>query len=137
MMTAMTKIELQGEPHGIATSDLAFTSLKVSGSDAIGAPARLSMPESRQEYGLGSPLHRRVANVDPLDSSVDLTTYRIPRLGFGAHDSPEDGCCAVELLAFLEGLAHSAYPRCTCKVMTAYVHRFKDLMGSDRQRLIP
>jgi hypothetical protein len=136
-MPSMTKTELHRGPAGIATSGLAFTSLKVSGSDAMGAPARLSRPASRQGGGRGSPVYPRVANVDRLDSFVDLTTYRIPRLRYGAHDSPEDGVCAMELLAFLEGHAHSARPPCTCEVVTAYVHRFNDLMEDDRQRLIP
>lgn len=60
------------------------------------------------------------------------------RLSKGGHTSPETGMCAMEMVAWLEGLPHSDAPECTCPVIAAYVRELNDGMtNDDRQKLIP
>jgi hypothetical protein len=58
-------------------------------------------------------------------------------LSAGNHASPEQGLCAMELVAFLEGLPHSDHPRCTCQIISAFVRGINDNMPDDiRQGLL-
>jgi hypothetical protein len=58
-------------------------------------------------------------------------------LSAGNHASPEEGLCAMELVAFLEGLPHSDHPRCTCQIISAFVRGINDNMPDDiRQGLL-
>jgi hypothetical protein len=58
-------------------------------------------------------------------------------LSSGNHASPEEGLCAMELVAFLEGLPHSDHPRCTCQIISAFVRSINDNMPDDvRQGLL-
>lgn len=44
----------------------------------------------------------------------------------------------MEAVAWLEGLPHSAAPKCTCPVIAAFVRQMNDrLSHEDRQRLVP
>jgi len=67
--------------------------------------------------------------VDPLDEFL-LTP--------GTHASPEDGMCAMEVVAFLAGGPHTDHPRCACPIVSGYVRHINDNMPDDhRQRLLP
>jgi hypothetical protein len=62
----------------------------------------------------------------------------LPPLLSGAHDSPDKGVCAMELVAFIERLPHSDSPECTCPVIAAFVRGFNDMMNDhERQQLLP
>lgn len=63
----------------------------------------------------------------------EYNTLTLPPLAFGAHDTPESGLCAMEMVAFLERLPHSDKPPCTCDVLGAYVRGLNDAMD-ERQR---
>ena len=64
----------------------------------------------------------------------DLFTFT---LKMGSHDKPEDGLCAMEAVAWLEGLPHSDRPECTCPVLAAYTRSLNDRMPEDeRQKLV-
>ena len=66
-----------------------------------------------------------------------IKTARLPKLKAGAHSSPSDGLCALEMVAFIERLPHSDAPPCTCPVLAAYVRVGNDwLDDSERQRLL-
>jgi hypothetical protein len=68
---------------------------------------------------------------------MDFEKLSIFRLRQGAHDSAEDGVCAMEAVAWLEGLQHSDHPPCTCPVIATFVRRINDEMPDDvRQRLV-
>jgi hypothetical protein len=47
----------------------------------------------------------------------------------GAHPSRDDGMCAMEMVAFVAGEAHSDEPRCACPVIAALVRACNDAMG--------
>ena len=57
-------------------------------------------------------------------------------LSTGSHKSAEEGVCAMEAVAWLEGLPHTDRPECTCPVIAAYVRGINDNMP-DRSLLIP
>lgn len=44
----------------------------------------------------------------------------------GAHVSPGEGLCALELTAYLAGEPHSDHPACACPVLSAFVRRLND-----------
>ncbi len=68
----------------------------------------------------------------------DLTRLTRFALGAGSHKDPDDGLCAMEAVAWLEGLAHSDRPDCTCPVIAEFVRGINDTMpAEERQRLIP
>lgn len=62
-----------------------------------------------------------------------LTEFELSR---GAHDRPDEGLCAMEAVALLEGLDHSAHPECTCPVIGAFVRRANDRMPDDRRAIL-
>lgn len=51
----------------------------------------------------------------------------------GSHPSRDDGMCAMEMVAWLAGEAHSDEPECACPVMAALVRACNDSM-SDQAR---
>lgn len=58
-------------------------------------------------------------------------------LSSGAHASPDEGLCAMELVALMAGLPHSDKPDCTCPMIAGYVRRLNDYLGDDRESLRP
>ncbi len=52
----------------------------------------------------------------------------------GAHDRRDDGMCAMEMVAWLAGEAHSDQPRCACPVIAAFVRALNDLLPDDGER---
>lgn len=52
----------------------------------------------------------------------------------GAHDRRDDGMCAMEMVAWLAGEAHSDEPRCACPVIASYVRALNDLLPDDGAR---
>ncbi|GDY02381.1 hypothetical protein LBMAG49_17100 [Planctomycetota bacterium] len=56
----------------------------------------------------------------------------------GAHSLRSDGMCAMEMVAWLAGEAHSDGPQCTSPVLAAYVRAVNDALPSDawRERLL-
>ena len=51
----------------------------------------------------------------------------------GSHTSRDDGMCAMEMVAWLAGEAHTDEPECSCPVLSAFVRACNDAM-SDEQR---
>lgn len=47
----------------------------------------------------------------------------------GAHATRDDGMCAMEMVAWLAGEAHSDEPACACPVLSAFVRACNDAMG--------
>lgn len=70
-------------------------------------------------------------------TKTDFEALSVFRLAGGAHKRPEDGLCAMEAVAWLEGLAHTDHPVCTCDVIAAFVRGVNDgLDDASRQRLV-
>ncbi len=71
----------------------------------------------------------------------DLTRQRqfdSVKLQYGAHETRDDGMCAMELIAYLAGEQHTDHPDCACPVLTGYTLRLNDSMPEDwRQQLKP
>ena len=60
------------------------------------------------------------------------------RLEPGAHDSPEDGVCVMEMASLIAGEKFSDDPECVCEVIAAFMRSWNDrLSHADRQRLVP
>jgi hypothetical protein len=60
------------------------------------------------------------------------------RLEPGAHASPRDGVCVVELASLMAGEEFSDRPDCVCDVIAAFLRSWNDRLSySDRQRLRP
>lgn len=59
-------------------------------------------------------------------------------LQYGNHSTPEDGLCAMEMVAYLAGEQHGDHPDCVCPVLTGYTIRLNDAMPEHwRQQLKP
>jgi hypothetical protein len=50
-------------------------------------------------------------------------------LSHGYHDTPEEGMCLMEAVAFLAGESHSDEPACSCPILAAYAREINDRMG--------
>lgn len=56
----------------------------------------------------------------------------------GQHKSPEEGLCAMEVVAFLDGGPHTDHPRATCEIIGGFVRHINDHMPDHfRQKLLP
>ena len=58
------------------------------------------------------------------------------RLARGSHESPADGMCALEAVAWLAGEPHSDRPACVCPVIGAWLRVVNDGLSDDRQILL-
>jgi hypothetical protein len=68
----------------------------------------------------------------PLPRSFDVIT-----LEEGSHDNPEDGMCAMEAIAYVQGEPFSDSPACVCPVIAAFMRTWNDdLPDADRDRLL-
>ena len=68
---------------------------------------------------------------------IDFNKLTAFELRGGPHKSADDGLCAMEAVAWLEGVEHSDSPSCTCPVIAAFVRSINDRMpDSDRQKLV-
>jgi hypothetical protein len=52
----------------------------------------------------------------------------------GAHDTRDDGVCALELVAWMADEPHSDSPACTCPVLAAFVRSWNDGIADDETR---
>ena len=60
----------------------------------------------------------------------------IVRLQPGRHRKPDDGVCAMELVAWMAGERHTDRPQSVSPVIAAFTRSFNDALGTDqRQRL--
>ena len=68
---------------------------------------------------------------------IDFNKLTAFELQGGSHESADEGLCAMEAVAWLEGVKHSDSPSCTCPVIAAFVRSINDRMpDSDRQKLV-
>lgn len=57
-------------------------------------------------------------------------------LQYGSHESREDGCCAMELVAWMAGEEHSDHPACTCPVLAATARVLNDRLEDEPRQLL-
>ena len=68
---------------------------------------------------------------------MDFEQLAVFRLGHGSHSSAEEGVCAMEAVAWLEGLEHTDSPACTCPIIAEFVRSVNDRADDEqRQRLV-
>lgn len=68
---------------------------------------------------------------------IDFEKLAAFTLMSGKHKTPEQGVCAMEAVAWLEGLKHTDRPKCTSPVIASFVRALNDcLLDSERQRLV-
>ena len=68
---------------------------------------------------------------------IDFEKLAVFSLSKGKHNSAAEGVCAMEAVAWLEGLEHTDAPACTCPVIATAVRVMNDkLSDMDRQRLV-
>ena len=71
------------------------------------------------------------------DWLITIKTARLPKLEQGNHSNVNTGLCAMEMVAFMEGLPHSDEPECTDPGIARYVQVGNDRMSDDlRQTLL-
>ncbi len=63
---------------------------------------------------------------------------QITRLDKGGHDTPTDGLCFMEAVAYVRGVPHTDHPSCVAPVLGAFGRGLNDILPDDlRQELIP
>jgi hypothetical protein len=59
-------------------------------------------------------------------------------LAAGAHDSPDDGMCVMEAVAYVAGETFTDHPECASPVISSFLRSWNDGLGdADRQMLKP
>ena len=68
-----------------------------------------------------------------------INEMKLPPLVSGSHTGgPEEGLCAMEMVAYMERLEHNDHPECTCKVLRGLTVCINDLLSdTERQKLLP
>ena len=54
-------------------------------------------------------------------------------LTYGSHNTPEEGMCLMEAVAYLGGEEHSDHPECACPVISHFGRVLNDRMGRGEQ----
>lgn len=67
---------------------------------------------------------------------IDFEKLAVFRLLIGSHRTAESGLCAMEAVAWLEGLPHSDRPVCTCPIIGAYVRALNDGLPYEQRQLL-
>ncbi len=58
------------------------------------------------------------------------------RLARGAHQTPEQGTCLLEAVAYVAGEPHSDHPECVCPVLAAFGRAWNDALDDDSRNRI-
>ena len=73
-----------------------------------------------------------------IDERLAALTAGEVRLDKGAHDTFEEGHCAMEVVAWLAGLGHTDAPVCSSPVLQSFTINLNDTWDAEqRQKLIP
>lgn len=68
---------------------------------------------------------------------IDVQQLAVFHLEGGGHEDADEGLCAMEAVAWLEGLEHTDRPACTCPVIAEFVRSLNDEMEeAERQQLV-
>ncbi len=70
----------------------------------------------------------------------EQTTPRQLPTGFAlaesSHQSPEEGMCLMEAVAYIAGEPHSDHPKCACQVLTGFGIRLNDRFTDEERQLL-
>ncbi len=68
---------------------------------------------------------------------INFNDYAI-KLSAGNHNTPQDGMCIMECVAYIEGEKHTDHPKCADPVITTFAMKTNDWMKEDeRGALLP
>lgn len=67
---------------------------------------------------------------------IESRLSEITTLAHGAHDSIEDGACAMEAVAYIAGEPWSDHPRCACPVIGAFIRSWNDGLKDDERHIL-
>jgi hypothetical protein len=71
-------------------------------------------------------------------STIDASKLDGLTLAQGGHESPDDGMCLMEAVAYVRGIGHTDHPACVAPVLGAFGRNLNDVLPDDlRQKLIP
>jgi hypothetical protein len=71
-------------------------------------------------------------------STIDASKLDGLTLAKGGHESPDDGLCLMEAVAYVRGVEHTDHPACVSPVLGAFGRNLNDVLPDDlRQNLIP
>lgn len=62
---------------------------------------------------------------------IDLESIRLAR---GAHDSPEEGTCLLEAVAFVAGEPHTDHPACASPILGAFGRSLNDVLPTEKRQ---
>jgi hypothetical protein len=72
------------------------------------------------------------------DRAMSAPSFQTIRLAPGAHASPEDGACVIELSSMLAGEPFSDHPRTVCPVIAGFLRVYNDrLLARELDELYP
>ena len=63
-----------------------------------------------------------------------LVTHQTVQIKRGAHSSPEEGACVMELASMLAGERFSDRPRAVCPVIAGFLRSYNDAVDDDRRQ---
>jgi hypothetical protein len=72
------------------------------------------------------------SKVDIMSNKINFNDYAI-KLSKGNHESPNEGMCIMECVAYIAGEAHTDHPKCASPVCTSYAIRVND-KSTSKQR---
>jgi hypothetical protein len=63
-----------------------------------------------------------------------FVTHQTVQIKRGAHSSPEEGACVMELASMLAGERFSDRPRAVCPIIAAFLRSYNDAVDDDRRQ---
>lgn len=61
---------------------------------------------------------------------------KVTTLDQGAHNSPDDGMCILEAVAYITGGLFSDHPSCVCPVISAFLRSWNDALPTDERNAL-
>lgn len=72
-----------------------------------------------------------------IDQALCERIAALPHLRKGSHNSPEEGMCVMEAVAYVAGEPFSDHPACVCSVIGAFMRNWNDaLPDAERDALL-
>ena len=73
--------------------------------------------------------------MDAVEAQTFLETLKLKH---GSHETPDDGMCVMEAVAYVAGEPFSDHPKCASRVLTRFCIRLNDRWSDEqRQKLKP
>ena len=63
-------------------------------------------------------------------------TFETLTLAHGSHDSPTDGLCVMEAVAYFRGIEHTDHPACVSPAIGAFLRTWNDNLADEPRQLL-